>query len=110
MSSGQKITDKKIPVQQAALFSALVSVEEAAGMRVSLGVNAAGEAARVRLKYGVTPLLSPTAEQFADLRPLRMRQHFDPAGWSSGRAAGDQARLTRADVGGARLPLPSGPA
>jgi hypothetical protein len=67
LSSGQKITDKKIPVQQAALFSALVSVEEAAGMRVSLGVNAAGEAARVRLKYGVTPLLSPTAEQLADL-------------------------------------------
>ncbi len=67
LSSGQKITDKKIPVQQAALFSALVSVEEAAGMRVSQGVNAAGEAARVRLKYGVTPLLSPTAEQFADL-------------------------------------------
>lgn len=49
------------------------------------------------------------AEQFADLRPLRMRQHYDPAGWSSGRAAGDQARLTRADVGGATTALPSGP-
>ncbi|MGI6391793.1 MAG: hypothetical protein ACOX7Q_16670 [Kiritimatiellia bacterium] len=75
LSSGRKITDKKIPVQQAALFSALVSVEEAAGMRVSLGVNAAGEAARAQAEIRRdTPAL---ADRRAARRPPDEAQRVD---------------------------------
>ena len=38
-------------------------------------------------------------EQFGSVRPLRMRHQLDVAGWASGTAAGDRARLTRADLG-----------
>ena len=69
LASSREIAGKDFPVKQAALFSCLVSLEEAADMRVSQGVNEAGEAASVGLKYGVTPLLSPTAAQLVDLLP-----------------------------------------
>lgn len=37
-------------------------------------------------------------EQFGVLRTMRLGRSVDPAGWSSGRAAGDRARLSHGDL------------
>jgi hypothetical protein len=66
-STMQEIAERKLPVNKAALFSALVSNEENGERRANQAVVAAGETAISQLKLGVTPLFSPTKAQINDM-------------------------------------------
>ena len=65
----KKIASGSITSRYAALFSALVTNEQNGQARASMAVVQAGETARRRLGYGVSPLFSPTKEQITEMLP-----------------------------------------